>query len=189
MAEATIDPARLRSVLARIPATNPPPGMAAAAVLVLLLRDADSVLLTRRADALRRHPGQVAFPGGRIDASDASVEAAALREAAEEIALDPAGVELLGRLPGVITGTGYHVTPVVACCAATPCVTPAPAEVDCIFALPLTTLRDPAAPARQRAVIEGCLREYWVWPHQQHTIWGVTAGILVELAAALVAAR
>jgi ADP-ribose pyrophosphatase YjhB (NUDIX family) len=86
----------------------------AAAVLIPIVMEAEPrILLTRRADTLRNHGGQVSFPGGRIDAEDASAEAAALREAWEEIGLDPGAVDIIGRLPIHETGTGFHVTPVV----------------------------------------------------------------------------
>jgi len=188
LAPGEMNPARLRAVLARNAASAPASGQARAAVLVPLVAHPDGVLLTRRAAGLRRHAGQVAFPGGRIDPDDATPEAAALREAEEEIGLRAADVELLGRLPSLVTGTGYHVTPVVGRVGGAPTLHPAPDEVACIFILPMHVLRDPAAPARQQAVWNGTAREFWVWPHEDQYIWGATAAILVELAAALSAA-
>jgi 8-oxo-dGTP pyrophosphatase MutT (NUDIX family) len=88
-------------------------GLAAAVLVPIIMDAAPRILLTRRADHLRSHAGQVSFPGGRIDPEDASPEAAALREAWEEVALDPAAVEVIGRLPMHETGTGFVVTPVV----------------------------------------------------------------------------
>ncbi len=155
----------------------------AAAVLVPIVHgDNPGILLTKRTSHLTAHAGQVAFPGGRIDPGDASPEAAALREAHEEIGLDPARPELLGRLPDYATGTGYRISPVLALLHGPLDLAPNPAEVDAIFTLPLATLLDPAAPERRRAEFRGRLREFWVWPHQDHYIWGATAAILVHLA-------
>jgi 8-oxo-dGTP pyrophosphatase MutT (NUDIX family) len=154
-----------------------------AAVLVpIITAQAPGILLTKRTETLRRHAGQVSFPGGRIDPTDSSPEHAALREAAEEIGLDPAHVELLGRLNPYITGTGFRVTPVLGLLAERPNLLNAPAEVADIFELPLTTLLDPNAPERRSAEYRGRLRHYWVWPHPTHYIWGATAAILVHLA-------
>ena len=181
-----VDLDRLRDVLARLPNTETPAGRRQAAVLVpLIAGPPPGVLLTRRAEGLRQHAGQVAFPGGRIDHTDAGPEAAALREAAEEIGLQPAEVSVIGRLPCLVTGTGYHVTPVVGVVRPGAPMSAAPAEVASIFVLPLAVLRDPAAPMRHRALHGDRWSEYWQWPHDEHHIWGATAAILVELAAAL----
>jgi 8-oxo-dGTP pyrophosphatase MutT (NUDIX family) len=162
-----------------------------AAVLVpFVLGSRPGILLTRRTAHLQNHAGQVSFPGGRIDPGDPTAEAAALREALEEIALDPARVELAGRLGDYITGTGYRITPVLG-------LLPegveldglglrlSPQEVDAVFVLPLSVLLDPDAPKRRRAHYRGRWREFWVWPHPDHYIWGATAAILVHLAARL----
>ncbi len=157
-----------------------------AAVLVGIVHGAKpGVLLTRRASHLSRHPGQVAFPGGRRDPADASAEAAALREAHEEVGLDPATVELAGRLPEHLTGTGFRITPVVALLPGGLSLVPCEDEVASIFTLPLDVLLDPSAPQRQRAEFRGRQREFWVWPHSEYYIWGATAAILVGLAARL----
>jgi 8-oxo-dGTP pyrophosphatase MutT (NUDIX family) len=124
----------------------------------------------------------VSFPGGRIDAHDADAEAAALREAEEEIALDRTHVEVLGRMADYVTGTGYRITPVLALLPPGLAFTPAPQEVEAVFELPIDVLLDPAAPKRQRHHVRGVWREYWVWPHPDHYIWGATAAILVHLA-------
>ena len=160
----------------------------AAAVLVAIIHGTSpGVLLTRRAATLSSHAGQVAFPGGRIEPGETPVEAA-LREAEEEIGLPASLVELSARLPDYVTGTGFLVTPVVGLLAAGFIPVPSPAEVDEVFELPLSVLLDPAAPRRQRAHYKGRWREYWVWPHAQHHIWGATAAILVHLAHRLRAA-
>jgi 8-oxo-dGTP pyrophosphatase MutT (NUDIX family) len=154
-----------------------------AAVLVpVVLGPNPGVLLTKRNTHLSRHGGQVSFPGGRIDASDAGAEAAALREAEEEIALDPSRVEVLGRMSDYVTGTGYRITPVVGLLPPGLALRPSPHEVEAVFELPIGVLLDPAAPHRQRHNVRGHWREFWVWPHPDHYIWGATAAILVHLA-------
>jgi 8-oxo-dGTP pyrophosphatase MutT (NUDIX family) len=161
-----------------------------AAVLVPVILGANpGVLLTKRNTHLNRHGGQVSFPGGRIDASDADAEAAALREAEEEIALDPSRVEVLGRMADYVTGTGYRITPVLGLLPPGLVLQPSPQEVEAVFELPIGVLLDPAAPHRQRHHVRGHWREYWVWPHPEHYIWGATAAILVHLAQKLQAVR
>ena len=157
-----------------------------AAVLVPLLPEdspgGGGVLLTKRTSHLATHAGQVAFPGGRIDPDDPSPEAAALRETWEEIGVPPESVELLGRLPDYVTGTGYSVSPVLGVLSPGQRFRPSPDEVAAVFTLPLATLLDPSAPERRRAEFRGRTREFWVWPHTEHYIWGATAAILVHLA-------
>jgi 8-oxo-dGTP pyrophosphatase MutT (NUDIX family) len=156
-----------------------------AAVLVpILLHAAPTVLLTLRAATLSSHAGQVAFPGGRIEAGE-TPEAAALREAAEEVGLDPRLPRLVGRLPEHLTGTGYHVTPVIALLEPPLSLTPDPSEVAEIFEYPLSRLLDPAGPERRSAVLAGRTRQFWAWPHETQAIWGATAAILRNLALAL----
>ena len=128
------------------------------------------------------------LPGGRIDAEDADAEAAALREAEEEIALDPARVEVLGRMADYVTGTGYRITPVLGLLPPGLSLRPAPDEVESLFELPIGVLLDPDAPQRETPSRRGIWREYWVWPHPDHYIWGATAAILVHLAQKLRAA-
>jgi len=157
-----------------------------AAVLVLIVHGEEpGILLTKRTSTLAKHAGQVAFPGGRIDRDDPSAEAAALREAHEEVGLPPDQPEVLGRLPDYLTGTGFRISPVLALLPRPVVLTPSPDEVEAIFTLPLHVLLDPAAPQRRRAEFRGRMREFWVWPHQHHYIWGATAAILVDLAARL----
>lgn len=158
-------------------------GTVPAAVLVpIVLGALPSVLLTKRTSHLSKHPGQVSFPGGRIDPEDNGPEAAALREANEEIGLPTASVEVLGRLTDHVTGTGYRITPVVALLPPALRYVLSPHEVDEVFELPMSLVLDPEAPRRQRQHVGGVWREYWVWPHPEHFIWGATAAILVQLA-------
>ena len=154
-----------------------------AAVLVpVVMSEVPGILLTKRTSHLSAHAGQVSFPGGRIDPGDAGPEQAALREAWEEIGLDPACVQVLGRMAGYITGTGYRITPVLGLLPSGLTYRLSPHEVDAVFELPMSVVMDPNAPKRQRQHVGGVWREYWVWPHPDHYIWGATAAILVRLA-------
>ena len=154
-----------------------------AAVLVPVVLGAEpSVILTKRTSHLTKHPGQISFPGGRIDPEDSGPEAAALREAWEEIGLDAGSVEVLVRLSDHVTGTGYRITPVLAVLPPALTYQLSAHEVDAIFELPMRVVMDPDAPRRQRQHVQGVWREYWVWPHPEHFIWGATAAILVQLA-------
>ena len=154
-----------------------------AAVLVPIIHGAGAgVLLTKRTATLSTHPGQVAFPGGRIEERDGTVEDAALREAWEEIGLQTSDVELAGRLPAYVTGTGYEVHPVLGLLPSGLAFHAQPAEVESIFVLPLSVLLDPAAPQQRTGELRGRTRNFWVWPHPDHYIWGATAAILVHLA-------
>lgn len=157
-----------------------------AAVLVPLIlhRDTPTVLLTRRAAHLNNHAGQVSFPGGRIEPGE-TPEQAALRESAEEIGLDPSLPALAGRMPSHRTGTGYDITPILGMIEPGFSLTPDPSEVALAFEFPLAILLDPQAPRRERKEWKGRMREYWVWPHGEHFIWGATATILVNLARGL----
>ncbi len=159
------------------------PPIPAAVLVPVILGDAPGILLTKRNAHLNKHAGQVSFPGGRIDA-DETAEAAALREAEEEVALDPSHVEVLGRMGDYVTGTGYRITPVLGLLPPGLSLQPSPEEVESVFELPIDVLLDPQAPQRQRQRhhVRGIWREYWVWPHPEHYIWGATAAILVHLA-------
>lgn len=164
---------------------TPRPPVPAAVLVPIMLGPAPAILLTKRTAHLSSHAGQVSFPGGRIDAEDASPEHAALREAHEEIGLDPSVVELIGRLPDYLTGTGYRVTPVVGLLPPDPGLELSAHEVESVLLLPLAVLLDPDAPQRRRSLVRGAWREFWVWPHPEHEIWGATAAILVNLAGIL----
>ena len=160
-----------------------------AAVLVPIVMHAEpSLLLTKRTSHLKKHAGQVSFPGGRIDPEDRDAEAAALREAAEEIALDPTSVEIIGRMDDYVTGTGYSITPVLGLLPPGLLLHPSPDEVEAVFEFPFSVLLDPDAPRRQKQHVRGHWREYWVWPHPEYFIWGATAAIMVHLAGKLLCA-
>ena len=141
-----------------------------------------TVIFTRRAAHLKDHSGQVSFPGGRAAAGDPSPEATALRESREEIGLDGARVELLGRLADYHTRTGYRITPVVGVVAPPFELRPDANEVDEIFEVPLAYLLDPANRQRQSREWQGELRWFFSIQYGRHTIWGATAGMLVNLA-------
>jgi len=140
------------------------------------------VWLTLRASHLNSHAGQVAFPGGRIESFDESPEAAALREAWEEIGLKREDVTLLGRMDDHITGTGFHMTPVLGLVKPGLAFTPSADEVAAVFSLPFEMLLDPAAARQRTGFYRGQEQRFWVWPKAEHLIWGATAQILVNLA-------
>jgi 8-oxo-dGTP pyrophosphatase MutT (NUDIX family) len=165
------------------------PAVPAAVLVAFVMDELPGVLLTKRNENLARHAGQVSFPGGRIDPTDADAEAAALREATEEIALDRRSVEVVGRLGDFLTGTGFRITPVLGLVPPGLRYHPTPGEVDAVFELPIDVLLDPSAPRQERQERDGIMRDVWVWPHPQHYIWGATAAILVHLAERLRAAE
>jgi 8-oxo-dGTP pyrophosphatase MutT (NUDIX family) len=161
------------------------PPVPAAVLVPIILGTEPSLLLTKRTSHLKKHAGQVSFPGGRIDKEDAHAEAAALREAQEEIGLDPARVEIVGRMDDYVTGTGYRITPVLGLLPPGLALRPSPEEVESVFEFPFSVLLDPEAPRRQKQHVRGQWREYWVWPHPDHFIWGATAAIMHHLAGKL----
>ncbi len=159
-----------------------------AAVLVPLVarRDGEgagaySMLLTQRAAALREHAAQVAFPGGKIDAADASPLAAALREAREEIGLPSSLVRPLGYLDGYLSASGYSILPVVGLVDPAFTPVPDPGEVDEVFEVPLDFLMDVNHHERHAREWKGTLRHYYAMPYGKHYIWGATAGIIRNL--------
>lgn len=140
-----------------------------------------TVLLTKRAEALRSHSGQVAFPGGRVDPEDASVEDAALREADEEIGLSRDFVEIIGRMPGYFTGSGYRIIPVIGIVRPGFSLNINPDEVDDAFEVPLSFLMDPTNHRQESRMWQNVERHYYTMPYGEKFIWGATAGIIRAL--------
>lgn len=154
-----------------------------AAVLVPVVDDPDGarVILTQRTAKLRKHSGQVAFPGGGIDEGDLSPEVAALREAEEEIGLDPSFVETVGRLPQYLSGTGFRIVPVLSVVRRGFVIKPNPDEVDAVFEVPLSFLMNPDNHQRDSRTWQGIVRHFYVMPYGERHIWGITAGIIRTL--------
>lgn len=154
-----------------------------AAVLIPLVARGDEthILLTRRSLALRRHAGQVAFPGGRIDPDDESATAAALREAEEEIGLARQCVTPLGFLDAYLTHSGFRILPLVAEVHAPFTLTINRTEVEEAFEVPLRFLMDPSNHLKESRTREGITRHFHAMPYGEKNIWGVTAGILRNL--------
>ncbi|WP_226780034.1 CoA pyrophosphatase [Oceaniglobus trochenteri] len=169
------------------PGTVLPPGrrLRGAGVMVPVIDTpaGPQVILTKRSSALKHHPGQIAFPGGKIDDTDADATAAALREAQEEIGLDRANVEPLGILPPHETVTGFTVTPVLAMVREEFTARAEPGEVAEVFRVPLSHVTDPAQFTVQSRHWRGVQRHYYTVPFGPYYIWGATARILRSLAA------
>ncbi len=153
-----------------------------AAVLVAITsRERPGVILTQRPDNMRKHAGQVAFPGGRIDEGDANPIAAALREAQEEVALAPDAVRLIGIADPYHTLTGYHITPVLGMIEPDLPLSPNPGEVEAIFEVPLDFILDPANHTQKTVDWDGTDRQYYEMFWDDRRIWGVTAAMIVNL--------
>jgi 8-oxo-dGTP pyrophosphatase MutT (NUDIX family) len=162
-----------------------------ASVLIALVPRAEiTVLLTQRTDHLTDHPGQISFPGGRVDPGDADAAATALREAHEEIGLETPFVDVLGALPTYTTGTGFIVTPVVALVRPGFTVQAEPFEVAEVFEVPLSFLMNPANHRRHAIEINGASRQFLSIPWdgldeagqpRRYFIWGATAAMLRNL--------
>ena len=155
----------------------------AAAVLVgLLERDGElHVLLTQRSDELPIHAGQIAFPGGKIDAEDAGPVECALRETQEETGVLPEFVEPTGFLDVYQTGTGFRIVPVVGLLRRGFDLVPEPGEVTEIFDIPLAHFMEPANHLRHSWVWQGRERQYYAMPYGERYVWGATAGMLRNL--------
>ena len=155
-----------------------------AAVLIAVWDRPEGVrlILTKRSSRLAHHPGQIAFAGGKIDAGDAGPEAAALREAHEEIGLLPEMVQVIGALPQHQTVTGYAVTPVLAHISGDFTPRAEAGEVDEVFTVPLTHVLNPAHYRIEGRRWRGELRRYYAVPYGPYYIWGATARILRGLA-------
>ncbi|MEM7241665.1 MAG: CoA pyrophosphatase [Pseudomonadota bacterium] len=153
-----------------------------AAVLVPLQfqMGAWQVILTKRPNTMKHHPGQVAFPGGKQDPNDATLEHTALREAREEIGA--ARANIIGKLPSHVTVTGFEVCPFVGVLARDQKLTPEAYEVEELFSVPLSFLLDPDNFTIQSRIWAGAPRYYYTIPHGPYYIWGATARMLYSLA-------
>ena len=152
-----------------------------AAVLVpIILRDNPTVLLTQRHAGLSKHAGQIAFPGGRNDVGE-TPQQAALREAQEEVGLEPSHVQMLGYLPNYLTVTAYQVTPVVALVQPAFTLQLQRAEVDEAFEVPLSFLMNLENCKRQAREWQGVARHYYAYQFGHRHIWGATAGMIRSL--------
>ncbi len=152
----------------------------AAAVLIGVIPRAQgaTVLLTQRPDTMASHPGQVAFPGGKVDPSDADHVAAALREAEEEVGVVPGEVELIGRSAPYVTGTAFRITPVIGVLPPDFVARPDPNEVADVFEAPLEYLFKQINHRQGSGVWNGKRRSFTEMPWNGFRIWGVTAGII-----------
>jgi 8-oxo-dGTP pyrophosphatase MutT (NUDIX family) len=162
------------------------PPMHASVLVPIILRERPTVLLTQRTAHLSTHSGQIAFPGGKVDADDADAAATALREAQEEVGLDPQFVQVLGNLPVYVTGSSFIITPVVALVQTGFELMPNPHEVADVFEVPLDFLMNPANHQHHALELGGQRREWISMPYMdassgqatQRFIWGATAGML-----------
>lgn len=171
------------------PEFAPPPTrkLRPAAVLVPLIEGPNGVevILTKRSSRLKHHPGQIAFPGGKVDAGDPSPASAALREAWEEIGLPADAVRLVGELPPHETVTGYQMQPFVGIVKDPFETVPELGEVAEVFRVPYTHVTDPARFSVQDRIWQGKSRRFYTVPYGPYYIWGATARILRGFADAL----
>ncbi len=159
-----------------------------AAVLVPVVNHprGPALIFTQRTSHLYDHAGQISFPGGRVDETDADREATALREAEEEMGLHRSRVDIIGRLPDYDIMTGFRVTPIVGWVEPPYELQPDPFEVEKVFEVPLDFLLDPANHQEHSREVNGIIRHYYAMPYGEHYIWGATAGMVHMLYRALV---
>lgn len=166
-------------------ATSPGVPLQDAAVLVPIVvedRAAPALILTKRSSALKHHPGQIAFPGGKVDPDDTDIVAAALREGQEEIALSPDHVEVLGTLSPHETVTGFNVTPVIGLISPSFCPKPDPSEVAEVFEVPLAHVLNTQNYLIESRRWRGQRRYFFTVPWGPYYVWGATARMLRALA-------
>jgi 8-oxo-dGTP pyrophosphatase MutT (NUDIX family) len=164
------------------PGMGPDDHLTSAAVLVpLILHDNITALFTQRAKRMSKHSGQISFPGGHVDDEDVDAEATALRETEEEVGINSAHIETIGRLDTYVIRTGFLVTPVVGFLQPPFIVTPDDHEVDEVFEVPLSFLMDHNNHQRHKRELNGQNRDYFAIPYEGRYIWGATAGMLVNL--------
>jgi 8-oxo-dGTP pyrophosphatase MutT (NUDIX family) len=165
----------------RLPGRHGEPTPAAVLVPIVNRPSGLQLLLTQRTAHLSDHAGQISFPGGRAEDTDASLAATALRETEEEVGLPRSAVAVLGTLPCYETVTGYRVTPVVGWVEPPFELTPDPFEVADVFEVPLDFLLTPANQQRHFRMLGDVRRDYWAIPWRDRYIWGATAAMLVIL--------
>lgn len=179
-------PARPSSDFDLNPAISLPPGRvlrpAAVLLAVWLHPETPQLVLTKRSSHLKHHPGQIAFPGGKVDQGDTNVVATALREAQEEVALPPDLVDIAGTLPAHETVTGFSVTPVLGFVRAPFNPIPEAGEVEEVFTVPLSHVLNPARYSIERRRWRNEWRRYYAVPWGPYYTWGATARILRGLA-------
>lgn len=140
-----------------------------------------SIILTKRTEKLRSHSGQIAFPGGRIDPTDPTPEFAAIRETEEEIGIGAETIEIVGRMPDYVSGSGFRISPVLGIARPGFMLTLNEDEVDAAFEVPLAFLMDPANHTRDSRIWQERERFFYTMPFGERHIWGVTAGIIRTL--------
>lgn len=178
----------LDDFISRFQLLRPQPGRAtlnqrkAAVLIPIVRREQPGLLLTQRSPLLRKHAGQVAFPGGAVDSSDASLIAAALREAEEEVAIPPSSVEVIGVLPPIDSVTGFQVTPVVGIIPPNLHYHASADEVSAVFEMPLAEALRLGRYHPLDIHRRGNAHRVWLSWYQHYFVWGMTAGIIRELA-------
>jgi len=158
-----------------------PPPRPAAVLVPVVLRPALTVLLTQRSHDMPSHPGQISFPGGKVEPSDSSAVDCALREAKEEIGLPASHIEPLGYLDSYRTGSGFQIVPVVALVTPGFPVSLDPREVTEVFEVPLRFLMDPAHHRKDSREWRGRVRFFYAMAYEERYIWGATAGMLKNM--------
>lgn len=160
---------------------EPGVGTPAAVLVAITDRPAPGLILTQRPETMRHHPGQVAFPGGRVDPGDADAVAAALREADEEVMLPASAVDVIGVLDRYRTITGYDIVPVLGVIAPDLPLVPHDREVAAVFEVPLAFVLDPANHRERQVLFDGATRTYIEMIWGERRIWGATAAMLINL--------